>query len=88
MHWYGFKKRNSRVIGLPMNNYYLQIPLIEYDFRVTDLFQDVQDGVRLCRAIQLLQQESSILMVRLFLKYSLHHLLCIVVLKFYTNGRK
>ncbi|KMS96741.1 hypothetical protein BVRB_8g200460 isoform A [Beta vulgaris subsp. vulgaris] len=41
---------------------YQQNPLIEYDFRITDLFQDIQDGVRLCRAIQLLQQDSSILM--------------------------
>ncbi|CAK9176695.1 unnamed protein product, partial [Ilex paraguariensis] len=36
-------------------------PLIEYDFRVTELFQDLQDGVRLCRAIQLLQHDSSVL---------------------------
>ncbi|KAL0012367.1 hypothetical protein SO802_007475 [Lithocarpus litseifolius] len=40
---------------------YQQCPLIEYDFRVTDLFVDLQDGVRLCRAIQLLQHDSSIL---------------------------
>ncbi|KAL0353246.1 UNVERIFIED_CONTAM: Abnormal spindle-like microcephaly-associated protein [Sesamum angustifolium] len=41
---------------------YQQNPLIEYDFRVTDLFEDLRDGVRLCRAIQLLKHDSSILM--------------------------
>ncbi|XP_037496535.1 abnormal spindle-like microcephaly-associated protein homolog isoform X2 [Jatropha curcas] len=41
---------------------YQQCPLVEYDFRVTDIFLDLQDGVRLCRAIQLLQNDSSILM--------------------------
>ncbi|XP_065879839.1 uncharacterized protein [Euphorbia lathyris] len=40
---------------------YQQSPLVEYDFRVKDLFEDLQDGVRLCRAIQLLQNDSSIL---------------------------
>lgn len=44
----------------------VQCPLIEYDFRVTDLFVDLQDGVRLCRAIQLLQHDSSILTVVIF----------------------
>ncbi|XP_021644616.2 uncharacterized protein LOC110638375 isoform X2 [Hevea brasiliensis] len=41
---------------------YQQCALVEYDFRVMDLFVDLQDGVRLCRAIQLLQNDSSILM--------------------------
>ncbi|XP_027332753.1 abnormal spindle-like microcephaly-associated protein homolog [Abrus precatorius] len=36
--------------------------LVEYDFRVRDLFVDLQDGLKLCRAIQLLQNNSSILM--------------------------
>ncbi|KAB2601009.1 abnormal spindle-like microcephaly-associated protein-like protein [Pyrus ussuriensis x Pyrus communis] len=40
---------------------YQQHPLVEYDFRVTDLFADLQDGVRLCRAIQLLLDDASIL---------------------------
>lgn len=44
----------------------VQCPLTEYDFRVTDLFVDLQDGVRLCRAIQLLQRDSSILTVVIF----------------------
>lgn len=40
-----------------------QSPLTEYDFRVSNLFEDLQDGVRLCRAVQLLQHDSSILTV-------------------------
>ncbi|XP_050106975.1 uncharacterized protein LOC126586238 isoform X4 [Malus sylvestris] len=40
---------------------YQQHPLVEYDFRVTNLFADLQDGVRLCRAIQLLLDDASIL---------------------------
>lgn len=45
----------------------MQSSLVEYDFRVTDLFLDLQDGVRLCRAIQLLLDESSMLMVVILL---------------------
>lgn len=41
----------------------MQSSLVEYNFRVTDIFEDLQDGVRLCRAIQLLQHDSSILLV-------------------------
>lgn len=41
----------------------LQGTLIEYDFRVRDLFVDLQDGVRLSRATQLLLDDSSILTV-------------------------
>ncbi|GMH15791.1 hypothetical protein Nepgr_017632 [Nepenthes gracilis] len=47
------------IVGYKVN--YQQLPLTEYDFRVVDLFHDIQDGVRLCRAIQLLQHDSSIL---------------------------
>nr|XP_011459978.1 PREDICTED: abnormal spindle-like microcephaly-associated protein homolog [Fragaria vesca subsp. vesca] len=39
-----------------------QSPIVDFDFRVTDLFADLQDGLHLCRAIQLLQDDSSILM--------------------------
>ncbi|KAL4345541.1 hypothetical protein HN51_063611 [Arachis hypogaea] len=35
--------------------------LVGYDFSVRDLFVDLQDGVKLCRAIQLLQHNPSIL---------------------------
>lgn len=42
----------------------MQSSLVEYNFRVMELFEDLRDGVRLCRAIQLLQHDSSILLVR------------------------
>lgn len=48
----------------------MQSPLVEYNFRVVDLFEDLQDGVRLCRAIQLLQHDSSILLVARISSYS------------------
>lgn len=41
----------------------VQGPLVEYDFKIRDLFVDLHDGVKLCRAIQLLQHDSSILTV-------------------------
>lgn len=41
----------------------LQNPLIEYDFKVTDLFEDLRDGIRLCRVIGLLKHDPSILTV-------------------------
>lgn len=41
----------------------VQCPLSEYDFKITNLFVDIQDGVRLCRAIQLLLNDYSILTV-------------------------
>ncbi|KAK8349899.1 hypothetical protein V6Z12_A06G173000 [Gossypium hirsutum] len=36
--------------------------LVEFNFQVSDLFLDFQDGVRLCRVIQLLRHDPSILM--------------------------
>ncbi|KAI4368223.1 hypothetical protein MLD38_016804 [Melastoma candidum] len=39
-----------------------QLPLMEYDFSLRDILEDLQDGVHICRAIQLLMQETSILM--------------------------
>ncbi|KHG16960.1 Abnormal spindle-like microcephaly-associated protein [Gossypium arboreum] len=39
-----------------------QSALVEFDFQVSDLFLNLQDGVRLCRVIQLLRHDSSILM--------------------------
>ncbi|PON84060.1 Beta-catenin [Trema orientale] len=47
------------IIGFKVS--YQQSPLVEYDFQVRDLFVDLQDGVRLCRATQLLLDEPSIL---------------------------
>ncbi|RAL44861.1 hypothetical protein DM860_003620 [Cuscuta australis] len=40
---------------------YQQNPLVEYQFKVVDIFEDLHDGVRLCRAVQLLQHDPSIL---------------------------
>lgn len=40
----------------------VQSPFNEYDFTMKELFEDLQDGVQLCRAIQLLQHDASILM--------------------------
>ncbi|XVE87805.1 hypothetical protein DITRI_Ditri19aG0017800 [Diplodiscus trichospermus] len=39
-----------------------QSALVEFDFQVSDLFMDLQDGMRLCRVIQLSQHEPSIVM--------------------------
>lgn len=46
--------------------YILQNPLVKYVFKVADLFNDLQNGVLLCRVIQLLQHDPSILKVCLF----------------------
>lgn len=59
MHGEGNLLAHLVIVGYKVS--YQQIPLIEYDFRIIDLFQDLQDGVRLCRAIQLLLHDSSIL---------------------------
>lgn len=55
-----------------MKSVIVQSPIVEFDFRVTDLFVDLQDGLRLCRAIQLLQDDSSILMVVILFLYFLN----------------
>ncbi|CAL5344536.1 unnamed protein product [Camellia sinensis] len=60
MHGEGNVLAHLLIVGYKVS--YLQSPFNEYDFRVKELFEDLQDGVRLCRAIQLLQHDSSILM--------------------------
>ncbi|KAL3820693.1 hypothetical protein ACJIZ3_006598 [Penstemon smallii] len=60
MHGEGNLLTHLAIVGYKIT--YQQNPLIEYDFKVTDLFEDLQDGVRLCRAIELLKHDSSILM--------------------------
>lgn len=60
MHGEGNLLAHLMIVGYKMT--YQQGSLVEYNFRVTDLFEDLQDGVRLCRAIQLLQHDSSILL--------------------------
>ncbi|KAI3456438.1 hypothetical protein Pfo_013101 [Paulownia fortunei] len=60
MHGEGNLLAHLVIVGYKVN--YQQNPLIEYDFKVTDLFEDLRDGVRLCRALELLKHDSSILM--------------------------
>ncbi|KAL5773413.1 hypothetical protein ACOSP7_013002 [Xanthoceras sorbifolium] len=59
MHGEGNVIAHLAIVGYKVS--YKQCPLVEYDFKVTNLFVDLQDGVRLCRIIHLLLQDSSIL---------------------------
>ncbi|XP_033148066.1 abnormal spindle-like microcephaly-associated protein homolog isoform X5 [Brassica rapa] len=59
MHGEGNLLAHLVIIGYKIP--YQQSPIAEYEFRVRDLFGDLQDGVRLCRAIQLLLHDPSIL---------------------------
>ncbi|KAF5742181.1 abnormal spindle-like microcephaly-associated protein [Tripterygium wilfordii] len=58
MHGEGNLLAHLVIIGYEVSHE--QCPLVEYDFTVTDLFVDLQDGIRLCRAIQLLLHDQSI----------------------------
>ncbi|KAL7213508.1 hypothetical protein ACSBR2_016103 [Camellia fascicularis] len=60
MHGEGNVLAHLVIVGYKVS--YLQSPFNEYDFRMKELFEDLQDGVQLCRAIQLLQHDASILM--------------------------
>ncbi|KAL8468916.1 hypothetical protein ACS0TY_031938 [Phlomoides rotata] len=60
MHGEGNLLAHLLIVGYKVT--YQQNPLIEYDFKVTDLFEDLRDGIRLCRAIGLLKHDPSILM--------------------------
>ncbi|KAL8140200.1 hypothetical protein V2J09_006221 [Rumex salicifolius] len=60
MHGEGNLLAHLVMIGYRVS--YEQLPLLEYNFKIEDLFQDIQDGVKLCRAVQLLQNDSSVLM--------------------------
>ncbi|XP_022139862.1 abnormal spindle-like microcephaly-associated protein homolog isoform X3 [Momordica charantia] len=59
MHGEGNLVAHLVIMGYKVS--YIQCPLSEYDFKITNLFVDIQDGVRLCRAIQLLLNDYSIL---------------------------
>ncbi|XP_068644949.1 uncharacterized protein [Aristolochia californica] len=59
MHGEGDLISHLVIVGYKLT--YQQLPLVEYNFTITDLFKDLQDGVRLCRAVQLLQCNASIL---------------------------
>lgn len=60
MHGEGNLVGHLVIIGYKVS--FQQSPLVEYDFNVKDFFEDLKDGVRLCRAVQLLQRDLSILM--------------------------
>lgn len=59
MHGEGDLLSHIETLGCKLN--YQQSPLVEYDFTIKNMFEDFQDGVRLCRAIQLLKSDASIL---------------------------
>ncbi|KAK3188355.1 hypothetical protein Dsin_027916 [Dipteronia sinensis] len=59
MHGEGNLIAHLVIVGYKVS--YKQCPLVDYEFKVTNLFVDLQDGVRLCRITQLLLQDSSIL---------------------------
>ncbi|XP_022716089.1 abnormal spindle-like microcephaly-associated protein homolog isoform X2 [Durio zibethinus] len=60
MHGEGNLLAHLVIVGYKV--FHQQSALVEFDFQVSDLFVDLQDGVRLCRVIQLLQHDPSILM--------------------------
>ncbi|KAE8728682.1 HSP20-like chaperones superfamily protein [Hibiscus syriacus] len=60
MHREGNLLAHLVIVGYKISH--RQSALVEFDFQVSGLFLDLQDGVRLCRVIQLLQHEPSILM--------------------------
>ncbi|XP_073145329.1 uncharacterized protein [Henckelia pumila] len=60
MHGEGNLLAHLVIVGYKLS--YQQSSLVEYDFKITDIFEDLRDGVRLCRAIQLLKHDPSILM--------------------------
>ncbi|KZV16047.1 hypothetical protein F511_26176 [Dorcoceras hygrometricum] len=60
MHGEGNLLSHLVIVGYKLS--YQQNPLVEIDFKINDLFEDLRDGVRLCRAIELLKHDPSILM--------------------------
>ncbi|KAK1303643.1 hypothetical protein QJS10_CPB11g01307 [Acorus calamus] len=58
MHGEGDLLSHLAIVGYKVTHQ--QLPLAEYNFSITSLFEDLQDGLRLCRAIQLLQSDASI----------------------------
>ncbi|MBA0627065.1 hypothetical protein Godav_004618 [Gossypium davidsonii] len=60
MHGEGNLLAHLVIVGYKVSHQ--QSALVEFDFQVSDLFLDFQDGVRLCRVIQLLRHDPSIFM--------------------------
>ncbi|KAF9587804.1 hypothetical protein IFM89_005679 [Coptis chinensis] len=59
MHGEGDLLAHLVIVGYKAS--YQQCPVLDYDYKVKDLFDDLQNGVRLCRAIQLLKCDTSML---------------------------
>lgn len=49
------------------NNCFLKVPIVEYNFNVSNLLEDVRDGVRLCRVVQLLKCDTSVFSVSVYI---------------------
>uniref|UniRef100_A0A0E0AKL0 Calponin-homology (CH) domain-containing protein n=1 Tax=Oryza glumipatula TaxID=40148 RepID=A0A0E0AKL0_9ORYZ len=60
MHGEGDLLMHLNIMGYKLN--YQQLALSEYDFTVGNLFEDLQDGIILCRIIQLLTSDASIIL--------------------------
>ncbi|XP_072951078.1 uncharacterized protein [Typha angustifolia] len=59
MHGEGDLLSHLTILGFKLS--YQQFPLSEYDFTIRNLFEDLQDGILLCRATQLLLSEASLI---------------------------
>uniref|UniRef100_A0A0E0LLC1 Calponin-homology (CH) domain-containing protein n=1 Tax=Oryza punctata TaxID=4537 RepID=A0A0E0LLC1_ORYPU len=60
MHGEGDLLMHLNIMGYKLN--YQQLALSEYDFTVGNLFEDLQDGIILCRIVQLLTSDASIIL--------------------------
>ncbi|RCV13266.1 hypothetical protein SETIT_2G333000v2 [Setaria italica] len=60
MHGEGDLLMHLTTMGYKLN--YQQTALSEYDFTIRSLFEDLQDGIILCRVVQLLLSDSSIIL--------------------------
>ncbi|KAM0874126.1 hypothetical protein ACQ4PT_037613 [Festuca glaucescens] len=59
MHGEGDLLMHLSTMGYKLN--YEQLALSEYDFTIGNLFEDLQDGIILCRVVQLLLSDASII---------------------------
>ncbi|KAF9618399.1 hypothetical protein IFM89_001122, partial [Coptis chinensis] len=59
MHGEGDLLAHLVIVGYEVS--YQQCPVLDYDYKVKDLFDDLQNEVRLCRAIQLFKCDTSML---------------------------
>lgn len=60
MHGEGDLLMHLMTLGYKLN--YQQLALSEYDFTIANLFEDIQDGIILCRVVQLLLSDASIIL--------------------------